>query len=96
LARGDGAVAARLELDDAAASGDPNLLASGDAEAPQFGRGEAGHRLGLELVEHARQAGYRPGMPMFELAAGRQYHRVFGVGFLGGRYDRGRNQSPAA
>src|SRR5215475_8236892 len=40
----NGAVAARLELDSAAARRDADLIAGGDAEAAQFGGGEGGHR----------------------------------------------------
>src|SRR5215471_1901374 len=54
LARCDGAVAARLEFDRAAPGCDAHPLPGGDAEPTQFGRGEAGDRLGLDLVEHAR------------------------------------------
>src|SRR6516165_6892123 len=83
LARSDGAVGSRLQLKGAAAGGDADLVAGGDAERAQFRRCEAGDRFGLELVEHARPSGYRPGVPMFELAAGGQHHRVLGIGLLG-------------
>ena len=53
---------------------------------------EARHRLGLDLVEHAGAPGHRAGVPVFELAAGGQHHRVVGVGLLGGRDDRRRHQ----
>src|SRR6516165_3300174 len=76
LTWGDRAVGARLQFDRAAAGGDTDLFARGDAEAAQFGGSETGDRLGLELVEHARAPRYRPGVPMFELTAGGQHHRV--------------------
>src|SRR5712671_2402460 len=64
LARGDGAVAARLQLDGAAPGGDADVFAGGDAEPAQLGRGEARNRLGLELVEHARPPRHRTRVPM--------------------------------
>ena len=57
---------------------------------------EAGDRLGLELVEHARAPGHRAGVPVLELPAGGQDHRVFVVGHLGRRHDRRRDQLAAA
>src|ERR1700730_13676921 len=61
-AGGDGAVAARLQLDGAAPGGDADLFAGGDAEPAQFGGGEAGDRLGLDLGQAARSPRPRAGM----------------------------------
>src|ERR1700730_18732455 len=54
LGGGDGAVAARLQLDGAAPGGDADLFAGGDAEPAQFGGGEAGGRLQVDFVASGR------------------------------------------
>ncbi len=92
---GDVAVAARLELDRAAPGGDADAIAGGDAEPAQFGGSEAATASGSRFVEHARAPGHRAGVPVLEQPAGGQHHRVFVIGLLGGRHDRGGDQ-PAA
>src|SRR5204862_6021046 len=85
--RRDRAVAARLQFDRAAPRRDADARAGPDAEPPQFGRREARDRLRLDLVQDAGAPRHRAGVPVFELAAGCQYHRIIVIRLLGGRYD---------
>ena len=54
------------------------------------------HRIRLDRVEHRGAARHAAGVPVFELAAGDQHHRVLGVGALVGRDDIGRYEARAA
>ena len=55
------------------------------------------HRIGLECVEHGGAPRHAAGVPVFELTAGDQHHRVVGIGSFVGRDDVGRHEArPAA
>ena len=49
-------------------------------------------RLGLDCIQHAGAAGHRAGMPVLELPAGDEHHRVLGVGPLVGGNEVGRHE----
>ena len=72
-----------------------SVVAGRDAEPVEVERMHRGDRLGLDVVERRRAARHRPGVPVLELTAGDEHHRVLGVGALGGG-DRIRRHELAA
>ena len=57
---------------------------------------DQGDRIGLQGIERGRASGHAAGVPVLELAAGDQHHRIVGVGALVGGNDVGRNEAAPA
>jgi hypothetical protein len=58
-------------------------VARRDALRRQVQRMHQRHRIGFDRVQHAGAPRHAAGMPVLELAAGDQHHRVLGIGPLG-------------
>jgi hypothetical protein len=75
-------VLARSKVDSAATGRDPHHVAWLDAKSRDGASRDAGHRSRLQCVESGSAASHGAGMPMFELAPGREHEGIFGIGPL--------------
>src|SRR2546428_304690 len=86
----------RIQRDLAAPRFDGDDFARLRAERREIERMERGYRFGLDGIEHAGAARNGAGMPVLELAAGDEHHRIIPVGLLGGANEVRRDEFCAA
>src|SRR3984957_19525052 len=86
-------IGTRVQAHRAAARLDGDQIAGLRTEPRHIERIERCHRIRLNGIQHPRAARHAAGMPMLELAAGDQHHRILVVGPLIGRNDVGGHES---
>jgi hypothetical protein len=89
-------VGTRVQAHRPAARLDGQQPARRHAQGLQVQRVDQRGRVGLDRVEHAGAPGHAAGVPVLELAAGDQHHRVLGIGALVGGQDVGRHEARPA